>query len=226
VTVNSPTLAQLATERPTSVKVLQRHGLDFCCGGKRTLEDACSAKQIDPAGLLAEIALEEERAHAASEHLGRWDREPVEELITHILKTYHRPLDEDLPRLEQLARKVAARHGDKAPETLPALLETFLALKAELEPHMRKEEQVLFPMILAGRGPQTGGPVACMQAEHDHAGALLLRLRTLTSDYALPAQACRSWTALWEGLEALERELHEHIHLENNVLFPRALGQA
>jgi regulator of cell morphogenesis and NO signaling len=122
-----------------------------------------------------------------------------------------------------MARKVLEVHRDKEPEMLTELLSVVLGLKADLEPHMMKEEMILFPMIEGGRGSMADGPIAVMREEHDLVGTTLKRLRELTRDYEVPAQACNTWRALWHGLAALERELHEHIHLENNILFPRAL---
>jgi regulator of cell morphogenesis and NO signaling len=110
------------------------------------------------------------------------------------------------------------------PEVLPELLSTFLALKAELQGHFPKEEQILFPMILRGEGTLASGPISVMESEHESAGAALKRLRELTNDYEVPAEACTTWRALWHGLAELEGSLHRHIHLENNILFPRAVA--
>jgi regulator of cell morphogenesis and NO signaling len=144
--------------------------------------------------------------------------------VTHILVAYHQPLKEELPRLEAMARKVLQVHGEKEPQMLAELLAVFLGLKAELEPHMEKEEQILFPMIERRQGVLADGPVEVMREEHDRAGLALKRLRELTNDYEVPPRACNTWRALWHGLAALEESLHQHIHLENNVLFPRALA--
>ena len=123
-----------------------------------------------------------------------------------------------------MADKVLAVHGDKMPEVLGELRRVFSALRMELESHMMKEEQILFPMIRAGRGREAGGPVAVMEQEHASAGAALQRLRELTNDFQPPEGACATWKGLWAGLADLESELHLHIHLENNILFPRAMA--
>ena len=123
-----------------------------------------------------------------------------------------------------MAQKVLEVHGDKDPDTLSELVEVYAGLKAELEQHMVKEEQILFPMINQGQGATAGGPVSVMRHEHDSAGAALKRLRELTNSYDVPAEACNTWRALWCGFAALEESLHQHIHLENNILFPRALA--
>jgi len=151
---------------------------------------------------------------------------PLGDLIEHILQAYHRPLKEDLPRLESMARQVLEAHRDTSETMLSDLLATFQGLKAELEQHMAKEEQILFPMIQRGQGAMAEGPIAVMNDEHDRAESALARLRALTDDYVVPAAASESWRGLWEGLRALELALHRHIHLENDVLFPRALSAA
>lgn len=216
------TVGELATTRPLSVKVLQHHGIDFCCGGGRVLDDACAAKGLDARALLSEVdALEA----AARPDERRWDHAPLPALLEHILAVHHRPLDAELPRLDFLVRKVTSVHHDKDPDTMDALRRAWSALAADLVPHMAKEEQVLFPLILAGKGRHVGAPVNVMHQEHEHVGGLLVGLRRLTGDYVVPPEACGSWRALWQGLEALEAGLHRHIHLENNVLFPRALAE-
>jgi regulator of cell morphogenesis and NO signaling len=214
-------VGRIAAEHPLATRVFARHGIDFCCGGGRPLREACTEKGIDAAGVVDEIR-KELTAPGAPSH--RWDKAPLGELVDHILATYHEPLHEELPRLEAMARKVVAVHGDKDPRRLPELLAVYVNLKEELDSHMAKEEQILFPMIKRGHGRMAGGPVAVMEHEHDVAGSLLRRLRELTDNYEVPAEACNTWRALWHGLKALEREMHEHIHLENNILFPRALA--
>jgi regulator of cell morphogenesis and NO signaling len=214
------TVGQVAVATPLATRVFQRHDIDFCCGGGRTLAEACAERDLDVDTVLAELR----EATRAPEPTGRrWEHEPLEDLIEHILAAYHRPLDEELPRIEALARKVHQVHAEKDPERLGGILRTFGALKAELEMHMMKEERILFPMILQGHGAMAQGPVHVMRQEHDDAGAALRTLRRLTDDFAVPAQACNTWRALWHALADFERAMHEHIHLENNVLFPRAL---
>jgi len=211
----------LAAEHPLATRVFARHGIDYCCGGGRPLGEVCGEKGLDPDVLLAEIGKELAAPGAPS---GRWVEAPLPELIDHILAVYHQPLYEELPRLEAMARKVLAVHHDKDPERLTELVEVYTALKNELEPHFTKEEQILFPMIKNGQGAMAEGPVQVMMMEHENAGEALRRLRELTDNYEVPAEACNTWRALWHGLAALETSLHEHIHLENNILFPRALA--
>ena len=213
-------VGRIATEHPLATRVFARYNIDFCCGGGRPLKDACAAKKLDTSRVLAEI--EDELAEAPGSEV-RWDQEPIAALIEHILKRVHEPLKEELPRLEEMARKVHRVHGEKDP-ALEEILQVVLALKSDLEQHMMKEEQVLFPMVLAGNGSAAGGPVSVMEAEHEAAGEFLARLRTLTRDFEVPEGACTTWRALWAGLADLEVSLHEHIHLENNILHKRALA--
>ena len=214
-------VGQLAAEHPLATRVFARHRIDYCCGGGRPLDEVCRAKGLDPETVLDEI--EREIAPAGFDS-ARWDQAPLGGLIDQILERYHQPLQEELPRLEAMAEKVVRVHGDKDPERLAALLTVFRGLKTELEDHMIKEEQILFPIIRRGQGGGAGGPVGVMLREHDDAGAALAELRLLTGDYTVPAGACNTWRALWHGLAALEASMHEHIHLENNILFPRALS--
>jgi len=214
-------VGDIATKHPLATRVFERHGIDYCCGGATALTVACANKGLDAEAVLAEIQKELDATTAAEE---RWDEAPLDDVITHILETYHRPLDEEMPRLMAMAEKVLQVHRDKAPETLPELVSVYGALKSELEEHMAKEEQILFPMIQRGQGAMADGPIAVMLHEHDSAATALRRLRELTNDYTVPEEACNTWRALWHGLKALEESLHRHIHLENNVLFPRALG--
>ena len=216
-------VGHVATEHPMATKVFARHGIDFCCGGGKPLSDVCDAKGLDIQVILGEIAT---ALSTTASDVRRWNEADLEDLIDHILEAYHGPLREELPRLEFMARKVLLAHGDKQPDVLPDLLSTFLALKAELESHMMKEEQILFPMIRQGRGTAAYGPITVMESEHASAGAALEHLRELTNDYEVPPGACNTWRALWYGLADLEESLHQHIHLENNILFPRSLESA
>lgn len=212
-------VGELAARHPLATRVFARHHIDFCCGGGRPLGDVCEMQGLDVETVMHEIG----RELAPQETIVRWDLGPVGDLIDYILNRYHAGLREELPRLESMARKVARVHGEKDPERLQRLVQAVLELKAELELHMLKEEQILFPMIREGEGTGADGPIAVMMREHETAGELLQLIRVLTNDYTVPAEACNTWRALWLGLEALEADLHEHIHLENNILFPRAL---
>jgi regulator of cell morphogenesis and NO signaling len=211
-------LGELAITRAGASRVFQRHRLDFCCGGHRALAAACADKGLDPDAVLAEIAAEARDV----ETFDRLDEIGVDALIDHILARYHEPHRAELARLLAMARKVERVHRDKAscPERLAAHL---ARMQEELELHMQKEERVLFPLIRSGRGSLARMPVQVMEAEHRDHGRNLERLRSLTNDYTAPAEACATWRALFLGLSELENELMLHIHLENNLLFPKAL---
>ena len=212
-------VGEIATRHPLATRVFARHGIDFCCGGGVALADACAKRGLDTATVLGEIERTIERPGAGD--ATRWDQAPVAELVRHIVDHFHASLREELPRLEAMARKVARVHGDKEPVRLPALLESFLTLKAEVDEHLREEEEALFPAILAGTA-NPEAPVAAFVDDHSRVGRELERIRELTDGFRVPDGACNTWNALWHGLAALETDLHEHIHLENNVLFPRA----
>jgi len=212
-------LADLAVSFPAASRVFHRNGLDFCCHGRRPLGEACAEAGLDAQSVVAEIAAEQ----AAAPELPRWDEKPIAELVDHIVGFYHRRLREELPELVALATKVESRHADKAscPHGLRAHLE---AVHAAVLDHLAKEEQVLFPAILAGRGRLVAGPISVMESEHDDHAADLRETRRLTADLVAPAEACTSWRALYLRLAAFEAELMDHIHLENNVLFRRVLA--
>jgi regulator of cell morphogenesis and NO signaling len=205
---------------PAAAPVLLRHGIDFCCGGARDLPEACQRAGVHLETLLAEVALAEAVPEAPRV---RWDREPIDELIQHILSAHHAPLATLLPRLGTLAWRVAEAHGETHGASLTALAREVATLADELQQHMHKEEQVLFPWLLSGNGATAGGPIHCMEQEHDDASRSLSRIRELSDDFQPPAEACTSWRALLEQLAWLDCDLRVHIHLENNVLFPRAL---
>ena len=224
-------IGQLVSERPARSRILDRYGLDYCCGGKRTVEDACRRKGIDPDSVLAELeALDAEGVPQDDPIAGM----SMTELADHIEETHHAYLRSELPRLTRLVNKVTAVHGD-AHEWLEETRTVFASLVAELEPHMMKEEEILFPMIreIEGAGSSrvfhcgtVENPIRVMEHEHDNAGRALERLRTLTKGFAIPEGACNSFRAMLDGLETLEADLHDHIHKENNVLFVQAAQAA
>lgn len=215
-TTTRPTLAELATSRPSASRVFQRHRLDFCCAGDRTLEEACARAGLDPDDLRAEI--EAEDAPALD-----WGALEPAALVDRIEASYHASHRAELPALRELAAKVESVHAER--EECPRGLALHLgALAQELELHMQKEEQVLFPMIRQGLGAMCAGPVQVMEREHEDAAAALRRTRELTGDLQPPADACTTWRALYARLEVFERELMEHAGIENHVLFPRVLA--
>lgn len=221
------TVGELVTERPGRARVFERLEIDYCCGGKRPLEDACAAKGLDPGAVAAMLeALEESGGEEPD-----WTTATLGELCDHIVETHHAYLRDELPRLTFLVGKVASAHGNRHPE-LADVAQTYEGLAAELADHMLKEERVLFPacrrleegeeILAAG----LAAPIAVMEDEHAAVGAALERLHELTGGYAPPADACNSYRAMLDGLATLELDLHEHIHEENNILFPRAAALA
>ena len=214
-------VAQIATEHPMATRVFARYQMDFCCGGKRSLNEICQERGLNVQKVVKEIC---DEVRDSREEEVRWDQAPLSELIDHILARYHISLKEELPRLETMLHKVHKVHGEKDPERLLSLVNVFGAFKVELMEHMEKEEVILFPMIRSGQGAMAGGPVSVMEMEHDSAGEALRKIRELTGDYQVPVNACNTWRALWHGLKELELSTHQHIHLENNILFPRALA--
>jgi regulator of cell morphogenesis and NO signaling len=213
-------VGHIAAEHPAATRVFHRFGIDFCCAGGNSIEVACNARGVDPSTVLE--AVREELRDSGTDDTN-WSSVDLNVLIDHILTAYHKPLHAELPRLDAMTQKVAAVHHEKDAR-LTELCSVYTALKAELDAHMMKEEQILFPMIRQGQGASAAGPISVMEHEHDSAGTALRRLRELSDDFQPPKEACNTWRAMLHGLEELERELHQHIHLENNILFPRALG--
>lgn len=217
------TLGALVTDHPELARELERRGLDYCCGGARTLADACRDKGLDADLVAAELA-----SAALDVPPPDWAAMGPTELVDHIEATHHRYLHQELPRLTALVDKVCAVHGERHPE-LHEVRAVFAEIRADLDPHLLKEERVLFPMIreleAATEPPQfhcgsLRNPISVMLVEHDRIGGLLERLRALTDGYAVPADGCASYEACFQGLAALDADTRLHIHKENNLLFP------
>ena len=225
----STTLAEIASRRPDLTRELERLGLDYCCGGKRNLTTACAERGLDVEAITAELnSLPVAEAPAAD-----WLSMPPAELVDHLEATHHRYLKQELPRLSELAAKVSRVHGVKHPELVQAA-QLLAELRADLEPHLQKEEQMLFPMIrslaTATSRPSfhcgsIANPITVMEQEHTAVGSLLERLRQITNGYQAPADTCASTRALMAGLAELEADTHLHVHKENNHLFPAVLAQ-
>jgi regulator of cell morphogenesis and NO signaling len=229
----STTVRDLIARIPSATSVFADLRIDYCCRGARSLRDACAD---DGVALDVIVPRLEQAAARASEDRGEdWSARPLVELTAHINRVHHTFTREALDRVGALARKVATVHGEKHPELL-TIRDLVAELDDELRGHLLKEERILFPYIedlenatRAGRrrpfAPfgDVANPVRMMMEEHDHAGRVLREMRAASSDYALPEGACGSYAALYAGLAELERDLHEHIHLESNVLFPRAI---
>ena len=218
------TVGEIAAALPASIRVFQRREIDFCCGGKKPLANACAEQGLSFNEVVDEIA----SSTIAPPEVGTdWSRAPLDALTAHIVRTYHEPLRAELPRLNAMAAKVAKVHGGRDAR-LGSIASTLAMLSDELQTHMRKEELMLFPIIEAVEtgAPASMGldaPISVMKHEHDHAGALLAELRSSTDAYSPPQWGCATVRALYSGLAELEDTMHLHVHLENNVLFPRAL---
>lgn len=209
------TMGSIACDIPGATRVFHDHKLDFCCNGGHSLREALAKRSADGAAVLAEL----ERLHAQG-HEGRdWRNATPEEIIEHILRRYHDRHREQLPELLRLARRVEAVHGDK-PGCPVGLADHLAFVEQDLESHMMKEEQILFPMLMRGIFAPAMQPIARMRFEHDQHGDALAKIEQLTNDITPPPGACTTWRALYAGLAQLREDLMQHIHLENNVLFP------
>lgn len=229
LTKDSP-VAQWAVELPQAAKVFEQLQIDYCCGGDIPLSEACGKKALSASDVVQR--LQQAASDPTREPVQNWLAAPLTELCDHIQQTHHGYLREQLPRLEALIDKVVAAHGANHVE-LGELQSVFASLRAELEPHMMKEEQVLFPAIRqmerAANRPQlpfgtAANPIRMMEHEHDIAGNALAKMRELTNNYLVPDDACNSYRVMLEALNTLEQDLHQHIHKENNILFPRTLA--
>lgn len=218
-----------AAHNPQAIRIFEQHGIDYCCGGSKTLVAACRAADVDADQILKALQQAPQPDFDESPSVD-WTVAPLTQLCDHIETTHHEFLRSHLPYVEQLIGKVVAAHGKAHPE-LRDLQVAFSNLKAELEPHMMKEEHVLFPAVRRLEEPyppetfsfgSVQNPIKVMEHEHDNAGRGLRRLRELTDGYAVPDDACPTYRAMMEGLQKLEVDLHVHIHKENNILFPRA----
>lgn len=206
-------IGQIAVELPGATAVFRRHKLDFCCGGQLALQEACERKQLSVDTVLAEL-----------EGLQRVDvdvaQQPVPEVIDHILQRYHAVHREQLPELIRMARRVEAVHRE-SPDVPTGLADHLEAMEQELLDHMDKEENILFPLLRAGGRGMAHNPIAVMRHEHTSHGEQLERLMALAHDTKPPAGACNTWRALYAGIAQLSDDLINHIHLENNLLFPQ-----
>lgn len=231
--INSETtVREVALELPQSTRVFETLKIDYCCGGNQPLAQACATAGVDVDNVMEMLA---DMTESTSQVLD-FQKFSLTELIAYILNTHHVFTKSEMDRLQLLADKVLAAHGGNHPE-LVHLDELLTRLCADLKPHMFKEEQILFPYILAmvEAGKQNravpfapfgtvNNPIRMMMREHDTAGEILRELRAVTFDYRVPTDACVSYQTLYQRLEDLEKDLHQHIHLENNILFPRALA--
>ena len=231
MTVTTQTVREIALENPASIRVFEAFGIDYCCGGRKPLAEACEARNISVDSVIT--ALEKGAGYPAPTE--DWSERSLGLLAAHIVNTHHAYVRKELPRLAELAAKVVNRHGDTKPE-LPEIQKKVAQISEELSEHLAKEEVVLFPYVTRlERAKEEGtakphgcfatvaSPIAMMTQEHEAAGALMADIRELSGDYTPPVGACPTFHAFYSGLREFEQDLHQHIHLENNILFPRAL---
>jgi len=211
-------LGELALSIPRASALFSKYDIDYCCGGKQTLARAASRKELNLDLIEAELA------KLAEQPLEKdWRNVALAEIINHIIVRYHDRHREQLPELILQATKVERVHAEKA--SVPrGLAKSLTMLHEELSSHMMKEEQILFPMIKQGMGSQAMGPISVMESEHDDAGELVEVIKHITHNVTPPADACTTWRAMYNGINEMIDDLMEHISLENNVLFPRALA--
>jgi regulator of cell morphogenesis and NO signaling len=230
------TVRELAIEIPNATRTFEKLGIDYCCGGSRSLNDACMHAHVTLENVLSELeegsslktAAESAAQEGASGTLGH--------LVEHIVTAHHMYVKQELPRLQQLLKKVVSVHGKAHPE-LGRIQQVFQEMSADLTSHMMKEEHILFPYIVALENAVSNGrpkprpafgtvsnPVHMMELEHESAGAALKEINTLSSNCEPPEGACFSYRTLYTALKEFESDLHQHVHLENNILFPRAIA--
>lgn len=230
------TVRELAIEVPNATRTFERLGIDYCCGGLRSLNDACMHAHVALKDVLSELGQGSTFRPASEPNSQKFSGGTLAELVEHIVSTHHVYVKQELPRLQQLLRKVVSVHGTAHPE-LDNIQQVFQVMSAELTSHMMKEEHILFPYIVALENavsnsrpkprPAFGtvsNPVHMMELEHDSAGTALKEIKTLSSNYEPPEGACFSYRTLYTALKEFESDLHQHIHLENNMLFPRAIA--
>lgn len=231
--ITTRTVGDLVAERPSRSRIFERHGIDYCCGGRRSIERAADEARVDIGALVAEL-----EALPSTPADRDWRNASIREVIEHILVAHHLWLSENLERISDLAHKVSRVHGDHEPR-LREIEGVFAELKDDLEPHLVKEELVLFPAALnwaesgrlslgcAGMGTLEA-PVAAMEADHAAVGRILDQIVALTDGFRPPPEACGSWRAFYDALKELDANTRAHVHLENEVLHPavRALAGA
>jgi regulator of cell morphogenesis and NO signaling len=229
------TVREWVLENPAATRVFEKAGIDYCCGGNQSLEQACRTAKLPMEQVLALLETAEPTARAG-QNIYEWQTEPLGDLVTHIVRTHHKYTREEIARLGPLFEKVCSVHGKNHPELLQVRA-SFAGLAQELTMHMMKEEMVLFPYMVRMEEaviqhepvlpPPFGSvqnPVSMMKHEHDSAGKALRTMRQASGGYTPPTDACISYQTLYKALAELEADLHQHIHLENNILFPRAIA--
>jgi len=227
------TVRELTLEIPVAMRVFEKMGIDYCCGGPKTLSEACAAAGLSTDEVVQSLELAQQAGTPGADST-EWRTQPLSELTSYIVATHHVFTKDELARIDALLSKVCSVHGKNHSELL-RIQSLFQELNRDLIPHMQKEEIVLFPYIeqmeaAASRGtpapiPFFGtvqNPIRMMMMEHETAGEILKQIRQNSGGFSVPADGCISYETLYKALDALEQDLHQHIHLENNMLFPRA----
>jgi len=225
-------VGDIAAANPAAKKVLEEAGVDYCCGGAKSLQDACLHTGVSAEEILKRL---QENSRQGGPEEANWATARLADLTKHIVEKHHKYVRGMIPRVSALLAKVRAKHGENHPE-LAKIAAQFLGVGHEMYAHMQKEEQILFPYIARLERAEEGkeeleppffqtvrNPVHMMMQDHDTAGAALEAMRKLSSGYHLPAEACESYRELYRSLQEFEADMHTHVHLENNILFPRAV---
>jgi regulator of cell morphogenesis and NO signaling len=230
--LSSLSLAQIVNSNHQAASVFEKYHLDFCCKGKRSLEQACSEQQL----AISEVTADLKNIFTKNNHVSiDFEKMDLIQLADYIVQTHHAYVKNEMPQIYAYLHKVSSKHGERHPE-LYKIFQTFSAVKEEMEGHMKKEELILFPRIkelekLANNENASlqlnitylQSPITVMEQEHDHAGSLLNDIRILTNDYTPPQDACTTYRLSFAALKAFELDLHQHVHLENNILFPKVI---
>lgn len=230
-TLQQQTIGQIVKDDYRTAQVFQEYNLDFCCGGNRSIEEACQQKNINPQQVYK--ALDElDQSGPKDDNYDQWS---LDFLVDYIVNNHHKFTRSKLPEIGQYAKKVVSVHGERH-EELKEIYYEFTMLHGEISNHLDKEERILFPYIKhlveaeeKGEKPQepefgnAANPIAMMEEEHDDSGEAIAKIRRLSNDFTPPADACTTYRLLYQNLEAFEKDLHKHVHLENNILFPKAL---
>lgn len=231
--INNKTIGKIVRDDYRTAEVFKKFNIDFCCGGKKTIEEVCSTNNISVEQLTNALSEIEKKFNSDKEQNFK-DWEP-DFLANYIVNVHHKYVAENIPLLSEFTQKIARVHGERHPE-LQHIADLFTDVAAELQQHMMKEEKILFPYIIKLQtayknkseiGPSPFGtvrnPIAMMEMEHDNAGSLLKQMREISSNYKLPDDACETYLVTYQKLDEFENDLHQHIHLENNILFPKAI---
>jgi regulator of cell morphogenesis and NO signaling len=225
------TVGALLADQPTRAAVFDKYKIDFCCGGGRTLAQACQKSNVDLKAVIDDLLAADAKVAAGTQSAELWVDKSMSELADHIVSAHHNYIRAEGPRLAALAQKVSRVHGENHPEMIE-LEKVFAGLKREIDLHTMKEEQILFPYIRSLESNSVSSacfgtvahPIRQMEFEHAEAGECLQKMRELTNDYTPPSDACNSWRALLDGLKRFDDDLRVHVHKESSILFPKAVA--